>query len=78
MIIFAWIVFSIVVAVLADNRGRNSFIWFFLSIITSPAIAGLLILCMRNIKAEKEAERRHKELLEAAKFGIEREVSSAD
>ncbi|MFM5205992.1 hypothetical protein ACEUAW_17245 [Aeromonas veronii] len=67
MIVLMWLVFAFIVAILANNRGRHPLLWFLLSIVLSPLIAGIALLCMSNIKAEQEAERRHKELLEATK-----------
>ncbi len=66
-IVLFWVVFSFLVAFLADSRGRSSLIWFLLAVVLSPVIAAVAILCMANVKAEEDAERRHKELLEAAK-----------
>ena len=62
-----WLVFSFFVASLADSRGRHPLIWFLLAIVLSPAIAVIALLCSTNIKAEEAAERRHQELMEAAK-----------
>lgn len=65
--IFLWVVFTIAVAILADRRGRSFVIWFFVALIVSPLLAGIFVLCLTNIKAEKEAERRHQEMLEATR-----------
>jgi hypothetical protein len=45
-ILLGWIAFSIVVGIAASNKGRSGFGWFLLSIVTSPLIAGLLVLAM--------------------------------
>lgn len=39
-----WLVFSIIVAVLANHRGRSGLGWFLLACLISPLIAGLLVL----------------------------------
>lgn len=70
MTILLWVIFSFLVAFLADSRGRSSIIWFLLAVVLSPVIAAVAILCMTNVKAEQDAERRHKELLEAAKKSV--------
>lgn len=44
--IFAWVGFSIVVAVAARTRGRYAGGWFFLSLIFSPLLIGLLLLAL--------------------------------
>jgi len=42
----AWIIFSIVVGVAANSRGRSGFGWFLLALVTSPLIAGLLVVAL--------------------------------
>ena len=54
-IIVGWILLSFVVAVLASNRGRTAFGWFFLSLLISPLIAGLLLLASKNLDAPGHA-----------------------
>ena len=50
-----WLGFSLVVGVLASNRGRTGIGWFFLSLVISPLIAGLLVLASDNLKTRREA-----------------------
>ena len=45
-IIFGWFLFSIVVGVAANTRGRFGFGWFILSVLISPLFAGLLVLAL--------------------------------
>lgn len=54
-IVIAWFVASIVVAIIAASRGRNSFGWFLLALLISPLIAGILVLALGS---KSEAGRR--------------------
>lgn len=49
-----WIGGSILVATFANNRGREGIGWFFVSIITSPLIAGVILAVLPNIAEEKK------------------------
>lgn len=48
--ILGWIVFAVLVGVLANRRGRNGVGWFFLSLIISPLIAGLFVLVLDPLR----------------------------
>lgn len=52
-IIFFWLVFSIVVGVMASGRGRSGFGWFILACLISPLVAGVFLLLMTNKAAER-------------------------
>ncbi len=41
-----WIVFSIVIAVIANSRERSGAAWFFLSLLISPILTLILILTL--------------------------------
>lgn len=57
MIIFlSWIVFSILVGVYANNKGRSGAGFFFLSLLLSPLI-GFIIVAVSSPQREKVAER---------------------
>jgi hypothetical protein len=58
MLVLGWFVLSIVVMILADRRGRMSVIWFFLSLVISPLLAGLLVLALPNLTEERAAAER--------------------
>src|SRR5258708_2899376 len=47
-VLFFWLALSIIVGVAANTRGRNPVGWFFLSILFSPLLAGLLVLALPN------------------------------
>ncbi|MEN9420197.1 MAG: hypothetical protein RI988_3818 [Pseudomonadota bacterium] len=43
---FLWIGLAVVVGVAATSRGRSGFGWFFLAVVISPLLAGLLVLAL--------------------------------
>jgi hypothetical protein len=43
---FLWFGLAIIVAVAADTRGRDRAGWFFLAVLISPLLAGLLLLAL--------------------------------
>lgn len=53
MIIICWIIFCVVIGVMAKNRGRNSFAFALLSAIISP-IGGLIVLLVMGEKTPAE------------------------
>jgi hypothetical protein len=54
-IIFFWVAFSIVVGVAANSRGRNGGGWFFLALLISPIISGLLVLALPRLNSASNA-----------------------
>lgn len=54
-----WLVFSIIVAVIASNRGRSGFGWFLLSIFLSPLLTAILVLALGHVKTDPIAEGTH-------------------
>jgi hypothetical protein len=59
-IILVWLVFSVIVGVAANERGRNGAGWFFISMLISPLIAGLFVLALgrsEKIQIDKVAKR---------------------
>lgn len=53
-IIICWIIFSFCVAFLADKRGRSLVGFLFLAMLISPLIAGIIVLCIEDLRAAKE------------------------
>ena len=47
--LFFWFFLSLIVGVLAHNRGRVGFAWFALSVLLSPLLTGLLVLALRDL-----------------------------
>jgi type IV secretory pathway protease TraF len=47
-VLFFWLALSVIVGVAANTRGQNPIGWFFLSILFSPILAGLLVLALPN------------------------------
>jgi len=45
-LVLGWLLFSILVAVLAARRGRSGLGWFVISALLSPLFAGLLVLIL--------------------------------
>ena len=43
---FTWLMFTIIVGVAANTRGRSGVGWFLLAALISPLIAGLLVLAL--------------------------------
>lgn len=51
-VVFFWLLFSLVVGVAANTRGRSGIGWFFLAAVISPLIAGLFVVALPRLKAE--------------------------
>lgn len=64
-----WLIGSVLVAAMADNRGQSGIVAFLVALICSPILMWLIVLCRPNFKREEIEARRHAELLEAAKKG---------
>jgi hypothetical protein len=45
-----WIVTSFIVSMIAQRRGRNALLWFFVSLVFSPVLALPLILILPSKK----------------------------
>lgn len=52
MILFIWILCTIIVAMYASSRDRNPFAWAFVSLLISPLIAFVILLVMGKAKKE--------------------------
>lgn len=53
---FLWIAISVVIGVLASKRGREGIAWFFLALVVSPLIAGLLLVIVGPYKPALDAQ----------------------
>ena len=69
IILTLWVFFTIVVAMIAGSKGQSGLVAFLVSIIVSPLIMGIAVLCRQNFKREEIEAKRHAELLEAARGG---------
>jgi hypothetical protein len=58
----AWLVLAIVVGVAASARGRSGANWFFLAVILSPLIAGLIVAMLPDL--------RTRQLMDEMRFGV--------
>src|SRR4051812_14317030 len=65
MIFVAWLVFSIVVGMLAHGRGRSGVGWGFLAGAISPLLAGILLYVAADLNALKEQEKMHRQQQDA-------------
>lgn len=50
--ILFWFFFSVVVAIIASNRGRSGFGWFLLSAVISPLLSLILVLVLKNLSVQ--------------------------
>lgn len=57
-----WLVLAIVVSVAASARGRSGANWFFLAVILSPLIAGLVVAMLPDLRTRK--------LMDEVRFGV--------
>jgi len=48
---FFWLLFALVVGLIASGRGRSGFGWFILACLISPLLAGLIVLLSSNLAA---------------------------
>jgi RNA polymerase subunit RPABC4/transcription elongation factor Spt4 len=53
-ILFFWLLFSIIPAIIASNKGRSSGGWFALSVLISPLLAGIIVACLPPLTGEVE------------------------
>lgn len=52
-----WIVFSIIIGIWADKRGREGVVWFFISICISALLAGIILFVLPDLKKQANTER---------------------
>jgi hypothetical protein len=63
-IFLIWVVLAIGVAYFADTRGRSGIGFFFLSIVLSPLLGFIVLLVIKDLKAEEEKGKLRREELE--------------
>lgn len=54
LFVVVWTVLAIAIGFWADSRGRSGLLYFFVSWITSPLLAGLVLLLSANLRKEQE------------------------
>jgi len=54
MLIFWWIVLSVVIGYFATKKGRDPGRWFVIALITSPLLAGIFLLVSSDITEQEE------------------------
>jgi hypothetical protein len=52
VILFFWVGFAAIIAVIANNKGRNPAGWFFLALLISPLLAGLFLGVSNSVNAQ--------------------------
>lgn len=65
-ILVFWLLLCILPAAIASSKGRSAVGWFLIGIIISPLLAAILVALLSSPAVE---DRRHLELLEAARGG---------
>lgn len=51
-IIFFWLMFALVVGLIASGRGRSGMGWFVLACLISPLLAGIFLLVSANLRTQ--------------------------
>jgi len=51
-----FVAFSVIVGVIANSRGRSGFGWFFLSVIITPILTLVLVMCLPVIEKDEDNE----------------------
>ncbi|MCQ2348561.1 MAG: SHOCT domain-containing protein [Paludibacteraceae bacterium] len=55
-VFFGWLSLSIIVACIASSKGRTGFGWFCLSMLVSPIISIIILLCVGDSQEKKEKD----------------------
>jgi hypothetical protein len=55
---FFWIVFSMVVGVMASGRGRSGFGWAIIALCISPIVAGIVVMLLPDLEERRRADER--------------------
>lgn len=55
-VFFGWLILSIIVACIASSKGRSGFGWFCLSMLISPLISVIILLCVGDSQEKKEED----------------------
>ena len=61
-IFLGWVIFSVIVGILADQRGRNGVGWGFLAAMISPLLSGIILFIIPNLKTEKEIKEKEERI----------------
>lgn len=56
--ILLWLFFAVVVGTYAERRGRSGMKWFFLSLLFSPVLMGILVLALGPADPDSSDNRR--------------------
>lgn len=74
-IVLVWILISILLWPIANNRGRNGAAWFVLSLLISPLLALLFLLASKDLSSTKsenstQHEPQHKDKIDCEKLSF--------
>lgn len=58
MLFAGWFLFSIIPAVIAVGKGRSPVAWFFISLVLSPLLAGILAAVLPGVDIKDEQPKR--------------------
>lgn len=67
MIFIIWLIFCGAVGYFAQQKGHNGIMWFLISLVASPLVAGLILAMQKDKKQEEEmmkAQMEHQQLKE--------------
>lgn len=53
-ILLAWVLFSVLISPIAQNRGRSGINWFLLAILISPLLALLFLLASKDLSSKED------------------------
>jgi hypothetical protein len=67
IIIIFWLILSVVIGVVASNRGRSGIGWFFLSMLISPVLALLFLIACRDLRMEAQFQKASPQINDATK-----------
>lgn len=76
-ILVIWFALTVVVGFLAHSRGRSSFLWIALSILTSPLVGGVLLFIMDDKSGAQKAARSKALEVDASAFILQMEILKA-
>ena len=71
-LVIGWLIFAIIVSVIAKARGRTGFGWFLLSVLFSPLLMFLLVVCLPNLTLQNSVDALAKQVAQEADVASDR------
>jgi hypothetical protein len=56
-LVFGWVIFALLPAIIAPSRGRSGFGWFLISLLISPLFGLILVLALPSKNANVQVDR---------------------